>query len=194
MAHETWDTVATKVAFNLEIDSEGLRELVPPEISILDYGCGYGRIGNLLQSVGFKNITGCDSSSEMISRGKNEFPNLFLFQNAEITLDFPDNTFGAVILCAVLTCILDDNRKEAVLAEAHRLLQPAGVLHVVEFCDLKGKTFESGLGIMMDYQRPDVLRNTLKSYTDELSFSINSVETMSGSSTKAISYFGKKRL
>jgi len=192
MIQETWDTVATKVDFNLAVDIDGLRKLITPETSVLDYGCGYGRICNVLRKAGFKNITGCDNSSEMINRGKSDFPSLSLFQNTDIFLDYPDNTFGTVILCAVLTCILDASRKEAVLCETYRLLQPGGILHVVEFCDPKGKTFESGLGIMMNYQRPDVLRNTLKSYTDELSFSVNNVETMSGSSTEAISYFGRK--
>jgi ubiquinone/menaquinone biosynthesis C-methylase UbiE len=191
MVRETWDTVATKVTFNLEIDLDGLRELIKPETSVLDYGCGYGRNSNLLQKAGFKNITGCDSSLEMINRGKNDFPSLSLFQNTDLFLDYPENTFGAVILCAVLTCIPNDNRKEEVLREAYRLLQPDGLLHVVEFCDPKGKTFESGLGIMMDYQRPNDLRNLLKSYTEELSFSVINVETMSGRRTEAISYFGK---
>ncbi len=193
MTLESWDTVATKVDFNLEINLDDFKKWVTPEAPILDYGCGYGRVCNRLHALGYKNITGCDTSLEMINRGNNNFPYLPLFQNTDIRLEYPDHTYTAVILCAVLTCVLDNKEKVEIISEAYRLLKQDGLLHVVEFCSPTGKIFESGFGIMMSYQRPEELRKMLMNCTQELSFKVNQVETMSGSKTEAISYFGKKR-
>ena len=73
MQSEAWDLVAMYVDFNLEIDTHEFMRLVPKDTTILDYGCGYGRTCEILNSMGYSNILGVDTSPEMIRRGNLRF-------------------------------------------------------------------------------------------------------------------------
>lgn len=192
MQIEAWNSVAHQIDFNLEIDLVGLKKLIPSNVPILDYGCGYGRTCNILSSNGFLEIVGCDTSSAMINRGNLEHPDLSLFQNDDIRLEYPAKHFGGVVLCAVLTCVPEYKDKIKIISEANRLLRSGGILHVVEFCSNTGKTFESKSGIIMNHQKPNELRKILREFMCELKFEIIQVKTMSGRNAEAINYFGKK--
>ena len=76
MQSEAWDLVAKDVDFNLEIDTDEFMRQVSTDTSILDYGCGYGRTCKLLNSIGYNNILGVDTSPEMIKRGNLLYPHL----------------------------------------------------------------------------------------------------------------------
>lgn len=73
-----WDEVAELVDFNLEISVSDLLTFLPLESTVLDFGCGYGRITHQISELGYNKIIGVDSSKEMISRGLNEYPTLDL--------------------------------------------------------------------------------------------------------------------
>ena len=191
MQIEAWDAVAKDVDFNLEIDTSEFIHLVPNNTSILDYGCGYGRISELLNSLGYNNILGVDTSSQMISRGRLEYPYLSLQLNKGIPLKHSDERFGAIVVCGVLTCTPDHHAKKNFLAEIIRLLAPNGILHMVEFCNETNKTFESEIGVSMHHQRPNQLRNLLSVFT-ELKFEVIQTQTMSGMNVEAVDYFGQK--
>lgn len=192
MSKNRWDAAANKVNFNLGIDVDELKKLIPLEARILEYGCGYGRNCSLLRCSGFLDVTGCDNSLAMINRGKLEYPDLNFFRNSDIKLERPDNSFDAIIFCALLTCVPHDIEKEQIVAEAYRLLRSDGVFHVAEFCSTPEKSFESSLGITMHYQRPDQLRDLLNEVSTELKFEVVTERTMSGKNVEAISYFGRK--
>ncbi len=51
----------------------------------------------------------------MIERGRKEFPYLDLQVKKDADIAFPDDTFDAVILFAVLTCIIRDEEQEALI-------------------------------------------------------------------------------
>lgn len=191
MQIEEWNSVAQKVNFNLEIDVSGFTRIVPKETAILDYGCGYGRICNTLNSLSYSNIVGSDLSPKMIQRGNLEYPYLSLHQSDGVELKYPEGHFGAIILCAVLTCIPEYQAKVNILTEINRLLGPGGILHMIEFCSETGKTFESGMGIVMNHQQPRELKNLVGIFT-ELKFEVIPVQTMAGNKAKAVSYFGQK--
>ena len=72
MQVEAWNSVAQKVNFNLEIDVSEFGHIVPRDSLILDYGRDYGRTCENLNSIGYSNIIGFDSSPEMIRRGNFE--------------------------------------------------------------------------------------------------------------------------
>ena len=74
----SWDCVARKVDFNLQIIEEYIVNSASISSRTLDFGCGYGRITNQIYQLGFKNIAGVDSSEEMIKRGIEEHPTLDL--------------------------------------------------------------------------------------------------------------------
>lgn len=193
MQIEAWDSVAKEVDFNLEIDTPEFMHLVPKDTSILDYGCGYGRTCEILNSLGYSNILGIDSSPEMIRRGNLKHPHLSLLQTQDTTLQYPDGNFGAIVLCAVLTCIPEHHAMKNVLAEIERLLKPGGILHMVEFCNKTRITFESKIGITMHHQQPSELRSLVSAFT-ELKFEVIKTQTMGGKNAKAVSYFGRKTL
>lgn len=191
MQIEEWNSAAEKVNFNLEIDVSGFTRIVPKDTTILDYGCGYGRTCETLNSKGYSNVVGVDSSSEMIKRGNKEYPHLSLSQSNEIEIKYPDGHFGAIVLCALLTCCPDHQAKINILAEIYRLLEHGGILHLVEFCSEQEKTFNSDFGVSMNHQPPNELRALVNKFT-ELKFEIVQTQTMTGKSATAVSYFGQK--
>jgi len=191
MQIEAWNSVAMEVDFNLEIDTSEFMRLVPKDTTVLDYGCGYGRTCEILSSMGYNNILGIDSSPEMIRRGHLIYPHLTLLQSQGATLQYPDSNFGAIVLCAVLTCIPDHQAMKEVLAEIDRLLKPGGILHMIEFSNETSKTFLSKNGITMHHQRPAELRSLVSAFT-ELKFEVIQTKTMSDKNATAVSYFGQK--
>lgn len=193
MQKEAWDLVAKDVDFNLEIDIHEFMRLVQKDGAILDYGCGYGRTCEILNSAGYKNLAGIDSSLEMIRRGNITYPHLTLLQNHGTTLQYPDDNFEAIVLCAVLTCIPDQKEMKDVLSEIERVLKPGGILHMAEFTNDVGKSFVSNIGVEMYHQKPSELRSMVSAFT-ELKFEIIETKTMGGNTAKAVNYFGKKTL
>lgn len=193
MQTEAWDKVAKETNFNLEIDTQGFNKHVPKDAKILDYGCGYGRISEHLRLNGYNKVVGVDSSDEMIKRGNLEFPHLLLELTQGINLGYSNGVFDAVIVCAVFTCLPEQQHKKSALTEIERVLRPDGVLHVVEFCNEANKIFESKIGIVMHHQNPDDLRTLLSAF-DELSFTVTETQTMGGNYAQAARYFGRKIL
>ncbi len=125
-----WDNVAAKRTFTHPIRIHELRELIPVEGKILDYGCGYGRTCSELMQGGFGNVIGVDISSRMIARGKSLYPDLDLRRFDGVSLPFPDDTFDACTMLAVLTCIPTDAGQKRVINELHRVLCPGGILYL----------------------------------------------------------------
>jgi len=190
---EKWDIVAQDIKFNLEINEPEFVNIVPTETSILDYGCGYGRTYKKLKTKGFYNIVGVDSSSEMVNRSKQENPSFPISFNRDIETNFPNEHFGAIILCAVLTCVPEQQVKIKIISEVSRLLSKNGILHVAEFCSQEGKIFDSKFGVKMNHQNPNVFREMIGEFFNELKFEVIQVKTMSNQKAQAISYFGQKQ-
>ena len=191
MQIEKWNSVALKVDFNLEINTSEFKRIVPRDTVILDYGCGYGRTCETLNSLEYSNIVGVDSSPEMIKRGNSEYPHLSLSQSNQVELKYPDGHFGAIVLCALLTCCPAPQAKINILAEIYRLLKDGGILHMVEFCSEEEKTFESNFGVSMNHQPPNELKALVNKFT-ELKSEIVQTQTMTGKSATAVSFFGQK--
>jgi ubiquinone/menaquinone biosynthesis C-methylase UbiE len=189
--NKTWNVVANDVNFNLEIDIEFFSKLVPLKSRILDYGCGYGRTSQTLFEAGYTNLTGVDSSSQMIHRGNLEYPHLSLISIDSPTLKYPDNHFDAIVLCAVLTCIPENQEKLVVIQELQRVLKPGGIVHIVEYCSEEDRIFKSKFGVMMHHQSSDELRILFNGF-NKLRFNIAQSPTMSGNQAQAVSFFGQK--
>jgi len=187
-----WDKVAKETNFNLEIDLSQFIERVPSEEKVLDYGCGYGRITELLYQNGYNNIIGIDTSGEMIRRGKLMHPHLLLHKAQESKLNFPEGTFGAVIVCAVLTCLPEYQQKVDTLTEIKRVLRPGGIMHIAEFCNESNNMFMSKMGVLMHHQNPKELKNLFTSFI-ELNTKVFETLTMGGSNAKALNLLWPKK-
>lgn len=130
---EYWDGVAEKKTFTHPLRTERLREHVPPAGKILDYGCGYGRTCALLRENGFRDVVGVDISSEMIRQGLRLHPGLDLRHIQGGPLPFPDASFDACILLAVLNCIPTDHGQRELVRELVRVLRPGGILYLSDY-------------------------------------------------------------
>src|SRR6188768_4019102 len=122
-----------KLEFTHTIDLARLRELLPLDSRILDFGCGYGRVCQELVQAGYRDVTGVDSSAEIIRRGRHEYPNLRLEPLGASGLSYPANSFDAVLLIAVLTCIPEDHGQQALMTALKALLRPGALIYISDY-------------------------------------------------------------
>ncbi|MGK5632918.1 class I SAM-dependent methyltransferase [Streptomyces sp. URMC 123] len=125
-----WETSGAAKTFTHPLDPDLLAAEVPPDARILDYGCGYGRLMDELDRRGYRDVRGVDFSAALVARGRAAFPHLRFTHAERLPLDFPDGSFDAVLLFAVLTCVPGDAERRAAVAEVARLLRPGGVLYL----------------------------------------------------------------
>ncbi len=189
MQFKAWNKVAPHIDFNLEIDIEKLLSFVPLDSKVLDFGCGYGRNCNILDSAGFNDVIGVDSSSEMINRGGRNHPKLQLIYNATNKLLYSDNYFDFILICAVFTCIPDDAQCYSIITELKRVLRPNGIIHFVEFCSETGQSIDSNIGVVMKHRTPKELNGLVSSFKS-LSTEVMCTTTLNGSKASSFSYFG----
>ncbi|MEM6414518.1 MAG: class I SAM-dependent methyltransferase [Pseudomonadota bacterium] len=192
---EQWNSIAPKIDFTLEPDFPTFMELVSKDATILDYGCGYGRISNKLQDVGYQDIVGYDTSLEMINRGKRSFPNLQLHSYKFPNLPCADDTFDAAICCAVLTCIPCAMDRVKVLRELKRVLKPSGILCICDFAmnqhleyDDSG-VFRTAFGVEIKHFCQEEFLSLLKTFKCG-SFSKISSKSISGGDHESFHYIG----
>ncbi len=193
MVSKDWDKVASQVNFNLEIDRERFCGMVNLQSKVLDFGCGYGRVVKELSECGYIDMTGIDPSHVMVERGHRMFPELSLLHSSKEALPFDDQSFDAVVACAVFTCIPSLEERAEAVAEIVRVLKPGGILHIAEFCSEKGATFTSGIGIPMRYSMPGDLRELFSGFQcchDE----VIRASTMSGKASQSYRAFFRKPL
>lgn len=126
-----WDRVAHQKTFTHPLQWDWL-EAIPKECLILDYGCGYGRLGAEFQARGYQQFIGMDSSPEMIARGKQSHPGLDLRLNQGDAIPLPDGSASLLLLFAVLTCIPLDADQQKLIQELWRVLAPGGYLYLSE--------------------------------------------------------------
>ncbi len=128
-----WDSVAQKKVFTTPFQMALFKEHVKGSAQILDVGCGYGRTLNELYQSGFRQLSGIDISGEMIHRATCEHSHLDLRKYENGSIPFGDDSFDAVILVAVLTCIINDRDLETLMNEVRRVLRDDGVLYINDF-------------------------------------------------------------
>jgi ubiquinone/menaquinone biosynthesis C-methylase UbiE len=128
-----WNSVAPIKEFTTPFQMDIFQKYINMNAYILDIGCGYGRTLNELYNNGYKNSIGIDFSEKMIERGKTMHPHLYFETMANEKLKYSENTFDAVILLAVLTCIINDKEQIKLLNEVKRVLKQDGVIYINDF-------------------------------------------------------------
>ncbi len=129
---EYWDKVAQQKTFTHPLHLNLLLQYIDKNATIVDYGCGYGRIVKELKEAGFSNITGYDTSIELINRGKNNhLPILHISDPSKLPPD--DNSVDCFLLFAVLTCIPSNPGQSALIELLHSKLKPGGIIYISDY-------------------------------------------------------------
>lgn len=129
-----WNEIGVQKDFEDPLYLEKLEPFIHPHSEIVEYGCGYGRLLNLLDQRGYKNLKGYDFAPNMIARGKEAFPELsleYIEESGKMPLE--DKSVDAVILSTILCCIVDKEEQSSVIGEVQRVLKPGGVLYLSDF-------------------------------------------------------------
>ena len=204
---EYWNAVAEEKEFTTILNVSMFSKYVSKNSKILDVGCGYGRILNELYENGFNDLTGVDTAENMIKRGKREYPYLNLIANPDGKIPFLDNSFDAVVLFGILTCIPDDELQQDFLKEVERVLKPQGIIYVNDFLLNKGfknwyeyKKAEKETGVYGAFKTHDgvTVRQHKESYISKLLSNFKKLEykksvipTMNGGKSNSFEFIGR---
>ncbi len=204
-----WDEVAEEKEFPTPFPLTQFKKHVPPEMNILDVGCGYGRTLNELYKNGFNNLLGVDFSERMINRGLRLHPHLKLIKNNGDDLPFSDNSFDTVLLIGVLTSNIQNETQKGLISEISRVLKDNGIIYISDFLlndderNLKRyEKFEDKYGIYGVFELPEgvILRHHTKKYILKLTedykkmyFENTVFNTMNGNKSNGFYYIGKKK-
>jgi SAM-dependent methyltransferase len=204
--YEYWNTAGTQKSFAHPLNLRRVRQWVSDEGSILDYGCGYGRVLGKLFEEGYEHLIGLDFSPAMIATARAQYPDIVFEVVESSTIPLPDASVDGVLLFSVLTCIPTNEGQRALLKEVQRVLNRGGLLYI---SDLGLQTDERNLeryardeqkygiygvfdlpeGVTVRHHDPKWIETLTSEFTmvalDELD-----VVTMNGNPAKAFQWFG----
>jgi ubiquinone/menaquinone biosynthesis C-methylase UbiE len=131
MQRDVWEQLTHKT-FTLPGPAPEVLARLAPSSTILDVGCGYGR---LLSAPELRTecLVGVDGALGMLRRAQTEGVRAPLACMNATALGFRDASFDLVLLVAVLTAVAFEPAVRATLAEAARVLRPGGVLYIADF-------------------------------------------------------------
>jgi SAM-dependent methyltransferase len=192
---------ATHKKFGHPIHEQWLARYIAKDADILDYGCGYGRVLHLLRERGYSHLTGVDFAPRMIEVASGRLRDVKFQTLGNLPLPFPDASFDAVFLIAVLTCIPATNEQRELAMELCRVLRSAGTIYISDMPlqddDLHRNRYEDGkvrFGVHGVFRTTDgaIVRHHTLDHLRHLFPSLEAVEsrtthvrTMSGTSVQA---------
>ncbi len=206
---EYWNSVSETKIFTLPFDGELFSGYAGKDAVIVDVGCGYGRVLKILQDEGYGNLTGYDFSEMMIDRARKESPQIRFETMEEGKIPREDESADAVILFAVLTCIVSDEKQEALIKEIRRILKPEGILYVNDYLlnpnernQERYRKYEKELGVYGAFILPEgaICRHHTEEHIKELFREFETLEykhvvytTMNGHESPGFTYIGRKK-
>ncbi|CAN5693709.1 hypothetical protein BH11BAC3_BH11BAC3_08740 [soil metagenome] len=128
-----WDKVADHKTFSHPVDVDLLKKYVATNAKLIDFGCGYGRVVDiLLHGVSFTNITGYDTSSLLVKRGvEQHLPLQYINEPTDLPVD--ENSIDCIVLFAVLTCIPSNKGQQSLINLLYSKLKPGAILYVSDY-------------------------------------------------------------
>jgi len=193
-----WNSQGSDKIFTIPFNFGEFEKLVDKESTVFDFGCGYGRILEELKFLDYKYLYGCDYSFPMLKKAKNG--NIHVIQNDNIKIPFKNSCFDAVIIIAVLTCIVNSELQKKLIEEIYRVMKPGASIFVADFLlnddprnlerySLFNKKyneygiFEIEPDIPLRHHSQDYIRSILGGFQFH-SFSIDVYNTMNGNASK----------
>jgi SAM-dependent methyltransferase len=113
-----------------------IREAVPVEGDVLDFGCGCGRVARHLPGV-----NGCDYNPRLVAWCAENLPGEFRVNELEPPAPYEAESFDLVYAISILTHLTEE-LSQAWVADWHRILRPGGRLLVT----VHGDAYRAQLG------------------------------------------------
>jgi SAM-dependent methyltransferase len=124
-----WNQIGPQKPFAHPLNFDRLAQWLSLDSCILDFGCGYGRVLDLLHRRGYRRLIGVDPSPAMAAAARQLCPSAAIETlAAPPRVNLPDASVDAALLFAVLTCVPGDEGQRAILAEIRRVLRPGGLV------------------------------------------------------------------
>lgn len=154
--HIYWNEIGSRKNFEDPLYLEKMAPYISSNSKIVEYGCGYGRILDMLQKQNFTDLQGFDFSKNMIERGRSTNPKLKLNHIVESgSIPLENQSIDCVILSTVLCCITERQEQEKVINEIFRILKPKGVLYLTDFLLNQDEKYQArythGMNTQLDY-------------------------------------------
>lgn len=109
-------------------------DLLGHESSVLEIGCGTGRVLEYLaKSHRIERLHGIDWSATSINIAQNHIASANCIIGDCRSLPYPEKMFDGCVLSAVLTCFVSSKELHCVVKEACRILNSNGILFVSDF-------------------------------------------------------------
>lgn len=129
-----WNEIGVQKEFEDPFYLEKLQPYLEPHSTIIEYGCGYGRLMHLLDTKGYKNLIGFDTAVNMIEKGTKLYPELNLVHIEESgCVPVKDAFCDALIASTILCCVVHREEQQLLVEEFLRILKPGGVLYLTDF-------------------------------------------------------------
>lgn len=125
MNSSPWDDIPG-LQSTTPFDPSAFSVLCPRETSVLDLGCGYGRICRLLESLDYTKLTGVDISIVQLERARRCLAHTVLILADIRRLPFDDEHFDHAITLGVLDSLVDAVELGDAIRECARVLKPGG--------------------------------------------------------------------
>ncbi|MCB1119323.1 MAG: class I SAM-dependent methyltransferase [Chlamydiia bacterium] len=134
LVRDYWNTLGVRKDFEDPVYLDKLTPYLTKDSYIVEYGCGYGRMMDILHKAGYHNLIGFDFAQQMIERGKkeNSHLNLHLLESSGI-IPCADQSADAIVMSTVLCSMIDPQEKKALILELKRLLKDEGILYLTDF-------------------------------------------------------------
>lgn len=207
---EYWNRIGPTKTFAHPVNVDRLKTLLTPAARIVDFGCGYGRVLEILFEHGYRDLAGFDHASSMIAAARERLPSVELETLVAPRLPLPDASTDAVLLFAVLTCVPGDEGQRAIVREIERVLRPHGLLYISDYWlqpDDRNRTRyqlgEAKFGTygVFELSEGAVVRHHDRAWIRELTAGFSQVamdelmlETMNGHLAEAFQWFGRRRV
>lgn len=204
-----WEEKGAQKDFSTPFQMEVFNKHVSKSAEIIDVGCGYGRIMNVLRDAGYENIKGVEPSAALRSRGAAVNGSLPILALEGGKIPFENKQFDAALLIAVLTCVPADQEQSELINEIYRVLKPGGVIYINDFLlntDQRNldryNQYESRHGCygVFELEGEGVLRHFSKEHIEQLLSPFTTLEyteitytTMNGNKSNGFYYIGIKQ-
>ncbi|MBP9732525.1 MAG: class I SAM-dependent methyltransferase, partial [Candidatus Magasanikbacteria bacterium] len=127
---DVYNTIASYFSSTRQFVWEDLKDFsqyITKEDTVLDIGCGNGRVYQLCENLQVA-YTGIDQSEELIAIAREKYPAVH-FDVGEMTkLPYEDASFSVIICVATFNHLPDRASRLKSLGEMKRVLKPGGII------------------------------------------------------------------